>query len=319
MVYLIQELGMERIIRKGGTTVDSNSLSKDVNIAKMTKKKLNNERRRIFIKRYVSNFTVMFGTITLSIMLIIAVFAPLIATHDPYEIVPLDRLVPPDKNYWFGTDNMGRDLFSRVIYGTQVSMLIGLSVALLSGIFGMILGLYSGYYKFLDHVLMRFNDSMMAFPAILLAMAIMAALGAKSLNVILAVTIVMTPQVARVIRSRTLVLKEQTFVEVLKSQGASSFRIIWLHIAPNTVSQLIIQLTYVFAIAIIIEASLSFLGVGIPAPDPSWGSIIYESKSVIHSGWWMVTFPAIFIIFAVWALNLFGDGLRDLLDPHSAK
>lgn len=183
----------------------------------------------------------------------------------------------------------------------------------------MVIGLYSAYNRYLDHVLMRICDGLMAFPAILLAIAIMAALGPKTVNVIAALSFVMIPTVARVIRSAALVVKEQTYIEALKSQGASGIRIIWVHIAPNTISQLIIQLTYVFAISIIIEASLSFLGVGIPAPDPSWGNIIYEGKAVIYNAWWMTVFPGMFIILAVLALNLFGDGLRDLLDPHSKK
>ncbi len=147
----------------------------------------------------------------------------------------------------------------------------------------------------------------------------MAALGPKTINVIGALCFVMIPTVARVIRSAALVVKEQTYIEALKSQGGSATRIIWMHIAPNTISQLIIQLTYVFAISIIIEASLSFLGVGIPAPSPSWGNIIYEGKAVIYNAWWMTVFPGTFIILAVLALNLFGDGLRDLLDPHTKK
>ncbi|MEH7389422.1 ABC transporter permease, partial [Bacillus sp. JJ1474] len=216
-------------------------------------------------------------------------------------------------------DNLGRDLFSRVIYGTQASMTVGLSVALISGTFGMIIGLYSAYNRYLDHILMRICDGLMAFPAILLAIAIMAALGPKTINVITALSFVMIPTVARVIRSAALVIKEQTYIEALKSQGASATRIIWIHIAPNAISQLIIQLTYVFAISIIIEASLSFLGVGIPAPNPSWGNIIYEGKAVIYNAWWMTVFPGVFIILAVLALNLFGDGLRDLLDPHTKK
>jgi peptide/nickel transport system permease protein len=159
----------------------------------------------------------------------------------------------------------------------------------------------------------------MAFPDILLAVAIMAVLGPQPINVVIAVTIAKIPTMARIVRSSALVVKEQTYIEAMKSQGASSFRIIWRHIVPNVMSPLIVQTTYVFAIAIILEAALSFLGAGIPAPDPSWGNILYDGKIVIFSAWWMTVFPGVFIILAVLGLNLFGDGLRDLLDPHSSK
>ncbi|MDF1507996.1 ABC transporter permease [Robertmurraya sp. DFI.2.37] len=279
----------------------------------------NKEQRFLLFKRILSNRLMMFGSIILILLTMVAFLAPIIATQDPLAINATARLQAPSSEHYFGTDNLGRDLFSRVIYGTQASMVVGISVALISGFFGMVIGLYSAYNRYLDHMLMRICDGLMAFPAILLAIAIMAALGPKTVNVIAALSFVMIPTVARVIRSAALVVKEQTYIEALKSQGASGIRIIWVHIAPNTISQLIIQLTYVFAISIIIEASLSFLGVGIPAPDPSWGNIIYEGKAVIYNAWWMTVFPGMFIILAVLALNLFGDGLRDLLDPHSKK
>jgi peptide/nickel transport system permease protein len=283
------------------------------------KQEYNKEHRQLLIRKILANRLMVFGSVILVILTIIALFAQVIAVQDPYAINATARLQPPSAEHLFGTDNLGRDLFSRVISGTQSSMTVGLSVAIISGIFGMIIGLYSAYNRYLDHVLMRICDGLMAFPAILLAIAIMAALGPKASNVILALSFVMIPTVARVIRSAALVIKEQTYIEALKSQGASSFRIVWVHIAPNAISQLIIQLTYVFAISIIIEASLSFLGVGIPAPFPSWGNIIFEGKAVIFTSWWMTVFPGTFIILAVLALNLFGDGLRDLLDPHAKK
>jgi peptide/nickel transport system permease protein len=283
------------------------------------KQKYNKEHRQLILRKVLTNRLMIFGGIILFILTLIAFFAQIIAVQDPYAINAVVRLQPPSLDHFFGTDNLGRDLFSRVILGTQASMTVGLSVAIISGIFGMIIGLYSAYNRYLDHILMRICDGLMAFPAILLAIAIMAALGPKAINVTAALSFVMIPTVARVIRSTALVIKEQTYIEALKAQGASSKRIIWFHIAPNTISQLIIQLTYVFAISIIIEASLSFLGVGIPAPFPSWGNIIYEGKTVIFTSWWMTVFPGVFIILAVLALNLFGDGLRDLLDPYAKK
>lgn len=276
-------------------------------------------RRRLIIRRFLSNHAMLVGSLILIVFGFIALFAPLIATHDPYAIEASARLKAPSKEHLFGTDKLGRDLFSRIVYGTRSTMIVGMSVALLSALFGLIIGLYSSYYQTLDHVLMRIVDGLMAFPAILLAIAIMAAMGQNILNVTLALSIVMTPVVARVIRSAALVIKEQTYIEALRAMGASSWRIIWKHIAPNTISQLIVQITYVFAISIIIEASLSFLGVGIPAPEPSWGNIIYEGKEVIYDSWWMTVIPGAFIVLSVLALNLFGDGLRDLLDPHAKK
>jgi peptide/nickel transport system permease protein len=283
------------------------------------KNDIKRERRKLFLRRYLSNRMVLTGSIIILVITLFALVAPFITQHTPLKIDAVNRLQPPSAGHWFGTDNFGRDLFSRVVYGGQVSLIVGLSVAVATSILGMIIGLYSAYYSILDHILMRFCDGLMAFPAILLAIVIMAALGPQPINVVIALTVVKTPAVARIVRSAALVIKEQTYIEALRAQGASSSRIIWLHIAPNILSPLIIQITYVFAIAIIIEAALSFLGAGIPAPDPSWGNILYDGKAVIFTAWWMTVFPGLFIIFTVLGLNLFGDGLRDLLDPHTNK
>lgn len=289
------------------------------NLSYQNKNDLERARRRLFIKRYFSNKLAVVGSIIILIVILFAVLAPVITQFTPLEIAPLNRLQAPSADHWFGTDNFGRDVFSRVVYGGQVSLIVGLAVAIVTSLLGMIIGLYSAYYSFLDHILMRICDGLMAFPAILLAIAIMAALGPQPINVVIALTIVKTPTVARVVRSAAFVIKEQTYIEALRAQGASSSRIIWLHIAPNTISPLIIQITYVFAIAIIIEAALSFLGAGIPAPNPSWGNMLYDGKAAIFIAWWMTVFPGVFIVLSVLGLNLFGDGLRDLLDPHTNK
>lgn len=289
------------------------------NLSFPNKNDLKRERRRLFIRRYFSNKLVVVGSIIMLIVSLFALLAPFITQFTPLDIDPINRLKAPSTEHWFGTDNFGRDIFSRVVYGGQVSLIVGLTVAVATSILGMIIGLYAAYYSFLDHILMRICDGLMAFPAILLAIAIMAALGPQPINVVIALTIVKTPTVARIVRSAAFVIKEQTYIEALKAQGASSTRIIWLHIAPNVVSPLIVQITYVFAVAIIIEAALSFLGAGIPAPDPSWGNILYDGKAVIFTAWWMTVFPGVFIILTVLGLNLFGDGLRDLLDPHTNK
>mgnify|MGYP001187645528 CR=1 FL=1 len=285
--------------------------------SKRIKSEIKKENQRLFMRRLLANKSLLIGGIILIIIGLIAILGPSFLSNTPYQIFAEERLSAPSREFIFGTDNMGRDLLSRVIFGARVSLFVGLMASGVTALVGLMVGLYASYYRFLDHILMRICDGLMAFPAILLALAIMAALGANALNVIVALSIVMIPTVARVIRSAALVVQEQTFIEAIKAQGAGSFRVIWVHIAPNVLSHLIIQATYVFAISIIIEASLSFMGVGIPAPDPSWGNIIYEGKIHITRAWWMTLFPGAFILSTVIALNLFGDGLRDFLDPYT--
>src|SRR5206468_177668 len=213
----------------------------------------------------------------------------------------------PSSTHWFGTDNLGRDLFSRVVYGSQVSMSVGFAVALITAAVGLLLGLYASYYRFLDNLIMRICDGLMSFPGMLLAISLMAVLGAKTSNVVIALSIGYFPTVARIVRSVSLVVREQTYVEAMKCIGAGSQRIIWGHIAPNVISPLIVQASYIFATAIIVEAGLSFLGVGVPAPAPSWGNIISDGKLVIFKAWWMTAFPGIMLTLAVLGLNLLGD------------
>jgi peptide/nickel transport system permease protein len=281
------------------------------------KSSVNKQRRKLFIRRYFSNKLAVTGGIIILFATLFAFLAPLLAAYTPYEMEPINRLQAPNGTFIFGTDNFGRDLFSRVAHGAQASMGVGISVALITSLLGLVVGLYSAYYRTLDHVLMRISDGMMAFPSILLAIAIMAALGPRLENVIIALAIVYTPYVARVVRSAALVEREQTYIEAMKAQGASSLRIVWLHIAPNILSPLIVQATFIFADAIIIEAGLSFLGVGVPTPHPSWGNILFDGKLVIFNAWWMTIFPGLAIILTVLGLNLLGDGLRDLLDPKT--
>ncbi|MEB2301093.1 ABC transporter permease [Lysinibacillus xylanilyticus] len=288
-----------------------------MNDLSIIKKQMKQKQRTLFRKKFFSNKLALTGTIIMSVIIMFAILTPLIISTSPYTLDTANRLLPPSAEHLFGTDNYGRDLFSRVMYGARVSLVIGFSVALLTSIFGTIVGLYAAYFKKLDSLLMRTSDGLMAFPAILLAIAIMASLGANLANVIIALTIVFTPLVARTIRSSALIVKEQTYVEALRAQGANSTRIIWSNIFPNVISPLIVQATFIFADAIIVEAALSFLGAGIPAPEPSWGNLLYDGKTVIFNAWWMTIFPGIAIMLTVLGLNLFGDGLRDLLDPHN--
>lgn len=283
------------------------------------KKEANKERRALLFRQIWANKLVMVGGAIILLISLVALTAPVITQFTPYDLEAVNRLKPPSATHWFGTDNFGRDIFSRVVYGARVSLAVGLSVALITGFLGLFIGMYSSYYRTLDHVLMRIADGLMAFPSILLAIAIMAVMGPKPINVIIAIAIVETPIVARVVRSSALVVKEQTFIEAAKAQGASSLRIIWQHIAPNVMTPLIVQITYVFSVSMIIEAALSFLGAGIPVPEPSWGNILFDGKSVIQTAWWMTVFPGLFLLLAVLGSNLLGDGIRDLLDPHSNK
>lgn len=280
------------------------------------KEDLKKEKRKLFWNRYLSNKSALVGTINIFILIIISVVIPFFLSHGPYEMEVTERLQQPSMEHLLGTDDFGRDLLSRVVHGAQISLGVGFSVAIISSIIGSVIGLYASYYKTLDHILMRICDGIIAIPGILLAIALMAAFGSKTSNVIIALSIVFTPYIARVVRSSALVVGEQTYIEAMKGFGASTWRIIWLNIAPNVLSPLIVQATFIFAEAIIIEAALSFLGAGVPAPSPSWGSILYDGKMVIFQAWWMTLFPGILIIFSVLGLNLFGDGLRDLLDPH---
>jgi len=257
------------------------------------------------------------GSILLVITTFIGVFASFLSPYEILEIDPKNRLAAPSNAHWFGTDNFGRDVFSRTMYGVRISLLIGVTVTLVASVIGLTVGLLASYYKLLDHIFMRICDGLFAFPSILLAIAIMSALGPKSINVIIALVLVFIPSIARIVRSAALVVKEKVFIEALQAQGASSFRILFLHIAPNILAPLIVQVTFVFAVTILTEASLSFLGAGIPAPLPSLGNMLYDGKLAIYNAWWMTVFPGLFIILIVLGLNLFGDGLRDHLDPKS--
>lgn len=277
------------------------------------------ESRNIHLRRFLNNRLALTGSILVLIIIFVCVFAPLLTSYDPLEMKVQDRLKPPSATHWFGTDDFGRDVFSRVVYGSRISMIVGFSVVLITSFIGLLFGLYSSYYRRLDNILMRINDGLMAFPAILLAIAIMAALGPKISNVIIALSVVYTPTVARAVRSAALTVREQTYIEAIRALGGKPWRIIWFHIAPNCLSPLIIQATFIFAYAVIIEASLSFLGAGTPPPEPSWGNILNDGRTLMKEAWWMTFFPGVSIMITVLGLNLLGDGLRDLLDPHTNK
>ncbi len=293
--------------------------TKRINRAELEKVKraLQREQRSLRARKFFRSRLAVAGAVIVLILALAAILAPVIAPADPLAQTVAKRLTAPGSEYLFGSDKMGRDVLSRVIYGARVSMTVGLSVGLSSMIFGMIIGLYACYYRALDSILMRICDGLSAIPSTLLAIALMAVLGQSTFNVILALSIVYIPRMARIARSAALVVKEQTYIEALRGQGASSFRIIWRHIAPNILSPVVVQASYNFANSIITEAALSFLGVGIPAPQPSWGNILSDGQEVINKAWWMIVYPGLVTALAVMGTNIFGDGLRDILDPHT--
>lgn len=261
------------------------------------------------------NHTLWIWPILLAAIVILSFFASAISSWDPYDIDPLSRLKPPDAAHWFGTDNFGRDLFVRVALAVRVSLSVGAAVAVISGVVGMAIGLLCAWYRPVDRILMRVCDGLFAFPSLLLAIAIVGVLGPKISNVVLALSLVYVPCIARVIRGAAMVIKEKNFIEALRAQGASASRIIWLHLLPNVISPFIVQVSWVFSVAILTEAALSFLGSGVPAPMPSLGNLLLEGKAVIFTAWWMTFFPGIAIVLLILALNIIGDDLRDSADP----
>lgn len=275
------------------------------------------EQRQITREKLLASPGLIIGTVGFLIILITAILVPIINTRDPNAMVVVDRLKPPSSTHLLGTDELGRDLFIRLMYGARVSLWVGGCVAIFSCILGTIIGLYASYFKVLDQILMRICDGLIAIPGILLAIALIAALGTSSWNVVIALTIVYTPNVARTVRASALVIREQTYVEAAKVQGCGNFRILWKLILPGVISPLTVQASYIFSQAIISEASLSFLGAGIPAPAASWGNMLEASKAVLSKAPWTMIVPGAAVIICVLSLNLLGDGLRDFMDPRT--
>jgi peptide/nickel transport system permease protein len=270
-------------------------------------------------RRLLASRMFVTGAVIVAIITVIALIGPLCTSYDPLAMKIQDRLKGPSYLHWFGTDSFGRDILSRVMYGSRISMGVGISVVLVSSFAGILIGIISAFYRAFDNLIMRINDGLMAFPEILLAISIVAALGPGKKNVIIALSIVYTPLVARVVRAEAIVEREKVYVEAIRVLGASPWRIMLRHILPNCLSPYVIQITFIFAYSIIVEASLSFLGAGTPPPIPSWGNILNEGMSVMREAWWVTVFPGIFVLVTVLGLNLLGDGLRDILDPSVNK
>ena len=263
--------------------------------------------------------TLSIGLVLLGLMIIVAVLAPWLGTVDPTALAPAKRTREPNAEFWFGSDAYGRDIYSRVLFGARISLLVGFSVAILASGLGLVLGLLSGYLRGLDGILMRVMDGVMSVPPILLAIALMALTKASVENVIMAITIAEFPRVARLVRGVVLSLREQPFVEAAITAGTSTPRIIWAHILPNTIAPLSVQATYICGSAMIIESILSFIGAGTPPIIPSWGNIMADGRTLWQVKPYIILFPAIFLSITVLAVNLLGDGLRDALDPRMAK
>lgn len=253
----------------------------------------------------------------LVLVLVGSVVVPALSPYDPSRYYPQARLESPNSDYWLGTNQLGQDNLLRVMYGARTSLLVGLAVVAISGFLGSVLGLVSGYYQRLDTPIMRVMDGIMAFPSILLAIAIMASLGPATQNVIVALGVVYMPVIARLVRGQTLALKNFAFVEAAQAIGQSDTKILGRHIYMNALSPLIVQATFVVAYAIIAEASLSFLGAGVPPDIPTWGNMLRDGQQVITTAWWVAVVPGTMLFLTVLAMNLLGDGLRDALDARS--
>lgn len=267
-------------------------------------------RRRGFIRRQP---TMVAGLACLAIILAAALAAPWLGTVDPSSLRPITRLREPGSEFWFGADQYGRDIYSRTLYGGRISLLVGVVVGAASLAFGIVIGLVTGYYRRVDRIIMRVMDGLMAIPAILLALALMALLKASVRNVIIALVIPEIPRVVRVVRASVLSLREQTMVEAARALGAETPRILRVYILPALVAPLIVQGTYICASAMLFEAYLSFLGAGTPPNIPSWGNIMAEGRAYVQRAFWILLFPGAFLAATVLAVNLVGDGLRDLL------
>ena len=262
--------------------------------------------------------TVIIGAGVLVVMAAAAMVAPWI-TPDPLRLNPINRLKPPGEAFWFGADFLGRDVYARTIHGGQISLMVGVAVAAISTVIGLAIGLVAGYLRWVDAIVMRIMDGLMAIPGVLLAIALISLAGASVVNVIIAITIPEIPRVVRLVRAVVLTVREQPYVEAAISVGTRLPKILVKHILPNTLAPLIVQATYVCASAVVIEAILSFLGAGTPPEIPSWGNIMAEGRTYFQFAPWMIFFPGLFLAVTVLAVNMLGDGLRDSLDPRISR
>jgi peptide/nickel transport system permease protein len=274
-------------------------------------------RRRDFVRGLLGNKGALAGLIVLILLILAAIFAPLITTYDPIVIDPPNRTAPPSRDHWLGTDGFGRDIYTRIVYGARVSLPVGLIAVSIAATVGAVLGLIAGYYgRLADAVIMRVIDIMLAFPNIMLALVIVAILGPSIRNVMIAVGIGEIPRYTRLIRGQVLSARELLYVEAAKVIGVPTSKIMFRHILPNVVSPVIVLATLSVGSAILAAAGLSFLGLGAQPPRPEWGSMLADGRQFLSSHWWVATMPGIAIAITVLSINMFGDGLRDILDPR---
>ena len=271
---------------------------------------------RLALRRLLRHRSFRIGLVLVAIIVVAACLAPWISTGKPSATSVRVRFQPPSFEYPFGTDNFGRDLWTRVLFGARVSLWIGLSVAVMSAALGALVGVCAAWFRKIDSLLMRIMDALLAFPAILLAIGVSAVLGPHFSSVIIALTSAYIPRCARIVRASALVIREQDYVDAARIAGASSARIIFRHLLPNCLAPLLVTMTFVFAYAILAEATLSFLGIGTPPPHPSWGNIVAQGRDYSVDAWWIMLFPGLAISVSALAINLMGDGLRDVLDPR---
>lgn len=274
------------------------------------------EQNRFLIRRLLRNRAFVVGAALVAIVLLAILLAPVLTNGEPNRLAIRMRFRPPSGDFPFGTDNLGRDMFARVLYGGRLSLEIGLWVVVLNAVFGILLGALAGYFQRLDGPLMRLADALMAFPSVLLAIGIAAALGASATTAVIALAVVYIPRTARILRASVLVVRELDYVHASRAAGANDWHILFRHVLPNCMAPLLVQLSFVFAYAVLSEAVLSFLGLGAPPTVPSWGILIAEGRSYIREAWWLTVLPGTAIAVTVLGLNLLGDGLRDVLDPR---
>ena len=275
------------------------------------------ERRRFrVVRKLAAHRSFKIGLVLVVALVLCAIIGPWLTGIDPTTMSIRYRFKPPSARFPFGSDQYGRDILTRVLYGGQLSLSIGFSVALISGIVGTLIGVTAGYFRALDPYIMRLMDALMAFPAILLAIGIGAALGAQASSIVVALAVAYVPRTARIVRASVLVIREMEYLQAARVSGAGDLHIIVKHVLPNCLGPLIVQLTFIFAYAILAEAALSFLGIGPPPPAPSWGNIIAEGRDYSVEAWWVMLFPGLAVSLAALGMNLLGDGLRDVLDPR---
>jgi len=273
-----------------------------------------------FLSILMGNKAAMVGAIIILFYIFIGLFAPLLAPYDPYKIILEDKLLPPSSEHWMGTDDKGRDILSRILFGSRLSMGVGFAAVAFGAFFGIIFGLVAGYYgKWVDSFIMRLMDVLLAFPGILLALAIISALGPGLINVTIAVGAFSVPLFARIVRGSTLEVKRLEYIDAIRSLGANDFIIIFRHILPNILSPIIVQGTLRLATAILSAAGLSFLGLGAQPPSPEWGTMLSNGRDFLFSAPYIAIFPGLAISILVLGFNIFGDGLRDAFDPRMKK